>query len=121
MKRISVALVATTVFTLGGSSFALACACCSHVAQRSDYFQNIVALINAQLEQMHFQPKATLQTGERDADDMIPGLTDAVTDYTVTATRLKDRITFALRDAKDRAGTLSLVKPQTISIFEVDP
>jgi hypothetical protein len=39
----------------------------------------------------------------------------------VTVTRLKDRTTFALRDTKDRAGTLSLVRPQTISIFEVDP
>lgn len=39
----------------------------------------------------------------------------------MTVTQPQGRITFALRDTKDRAGTLSLIRPQTISIFEVDP
>ena len=34
--------------------------------------------------------------------------------------RPKDRITFALRDEKGRAGTLSLLQPKTVSVFEVD-
>ena len=110
----------TAAVTMIGMSPALACACCSFTAQRSVGVQKIDSRITAQLEQLYFRGAAKLAFGERD-DHPIPGLDAPVEDFTVTVTRLKDRITFALRDAKDRAGTLSLVRPQTISIFEVDP
>lgn len=106
--------------TAASLSSALACACCSFTAQRIVEVQKIDARITAQLEQLRFRNAAKLAVDER-YDDAIAGLDDPVEDFTVTVTRLKDRIAFALRDEKGRAGTLSLVKPQTISIFEVDP
>jgi hypothetical protein len=99
---------------------AWACACCSFTAQRSVHAQKIDAHITAQLEQLRFGSTAKLALDERD-DHPIPGLEAPVEDFTVAVAQLKDRISFALRDKKDRAGTLSLVRPQTISIFEVDP
>jgi hypothetical protein len=114
------AAVAALAFAAASTSSAWACACCSNTAQRSVHTQKIDGRINAQLEQLSFGKTAKLATGERD-DHPIPGLAAPVEGFAVTVTRLKDRITFALRDTKERAGTLSLVRPQMISIFEVDP
>jgi hypothetical protein len=114
------AVVAAVAVAAATSSSAWACACCSHAAQRSVLVQKIDSFIAAQLEELRFGTTAKLARDERD-DHPIPGLEAPVEDFTVSVTQRKDRITFALRDTKDRAGTLSLVKPQTISIFEVDP
>jgi hypothetical protein len=123
MNRIVTVLAVTALacaITVRAMSPALACACCSFTAQRYVGVQKIDERITAQLDQLYFRKAAKLSLGERD-DHPIPGLDAPVEDFTVTVTRLKDRITFALRDARDRAGTLSLIRPQTISIFEVDP
>ena len=114
------AAVLAIAVTTAGLSPALACACCSYIAQRIVDVQKIDARITAQLEQLRFQKAGKLVIDER-YDDAIQGLDEAVEDFTVTVTRARDRITFALRDEKGRTGTLSLVKPQTISIFEIDP
>jgi hypothetical protein len=114
-----IAIAAFAVAAASASS-ALACACCSNTAQRSVHTQKIDGRITAQLEQLRLGPTAKVATGERD-DHPIPGLQAPVENFTVTFTWLKDRMTFALRDTKGRTGTLSLVRPQTISIFEVDP
>jgi hypothetical protein len=115
-------LIAALVATIAATSRspALACACCSYVAQRTVEVQKIDGRIAAQIELLRFQKAAKLVVDER-YDDAIEGLEEAVEDFTVTVTKLKDRISFALRDEKGRTGTLSLVKPQAISIFEVDP
>ena len=102
--------------TVTGLSPAFACACCSFVGQRSTYVQKF----NTQLEQFSFRNTAKLVLGERD-DHPIPGMEPPVSDFTVTVAQLKDRIAFSFRDAKDRAGTLSLVRPRSMAIFEVDP
>ena len=115
MKCLATAVFAAAVAVVGISS-AHACACCSFVGQRSVYMQKF----NTQLEQFSFRSVAKLVVSERD-DHPIPGLEPPVADFMVTVARLKDRISFSFRDAKDRAGTLSLVRPQSIAIFEVDP
>ncbi len=115
MKHFVATAVAVAV-TAAGLSSAPACACCSFVGQRSTYVEKF----NTQLEQFSFRSPAKLVLGERD-DHPIPGMEPPVSDFTVTVAQLKDRIAFSFRDAKDRAGTLSLVRPQSIAIFEVDP
>jgi hypothetical protein len=123
MDHLRPLMLATAVATAGiaaGLDTALACACCSFTAQRVDTVRKIDGEITAQLEQMNFRREARLSVGER-YEDAIPGIDDPSFDFTVTVTRLEDRITFALRDAKGRSGTLSLVQPQTISVFMVDP
>lgn len=115
MKFLAAAILAIAAITTGLSP-AIACACCSFVGQR-----NIsVRKYNNQLEQFSFRSPAKLVIGERD-DHPIPGMEPPVEDFAVTVTNLKDRISFSFRDAKDRAGTLSLVRPQSIATFEVDP
>lgn len=113
-------MLATLAVAAASLSSAWACACCSHTAQRSIHTQRIDSRITDELERLRFGAMAKLVTGERD-DHPIPGLEPPVEDFSVTVMRLKDRIAFALRDSQDRAGTLSLVRPRTISIFEVDP
>jgi len=115
MKWFAAAVLVITA-TTAGLSPAMACACCSFVGQRSAYVQKF----NTQLEQFSFRSTAKLVLGERD-DHPVPGMEAPVEDFTVTVARLKDRISFSFRDTKDRAGTLSLVRPQSIAIFEVDP
>ena len=115
MKCLAAVVFAAAV-TVAGVSSAHACACCSFVGQRSTHVQKF----NTQLEPFSFRSPAKLVTGERD-DHPIPGMEPPVSDFTVTMARLADRISFSFRDAKDRAGTLSLVRPQSIAIFEVDP
>ena len=112
--------MAAVVIAAATISSAFACACCSNTAQRSVHTQKIDGRITAQIEQLRFGPTAKIAVGERD-DHPISGLEAPVEDFAMTVTQLNDRITFALRDKKDRAGTLSLVRPRTISIFEVDP
>jgi hypothetical protein len=115
MKCFAAAILPAAVIATGLSS-ALACACCSFIGQRNISVQQF----DGQLEPFSFRSAAKLALDER-YDNTIQGLDNPVEDFTATVTPLKDRITFSLRDAKDRAGTLSLVKPETIEIFEVDP
>ena len=68
---------------------------------------------------MRFAGEAKLMIGE--SDIAIKGIAEPTEDYKLTVSRQKDLLVFSLRDAKDRAGTLTLVTPKTISIFEVDP
>jgi len=115
--------LATTVtaiaIVLTSQAAALACACCSLVAQRTVEVQKIDKRISTELVKLRFRDAAKLAIDER-YDEAIQGLNDAVEDFVVTVAQRSDRITFLLRDGKGRTGTLSLVKPQTISIFEVD-
>jgi hypothetical protein len=68
---------------------------------------------------MTFAKPAKIASGE--ADPEIKGVADPASDYQLTVTRAKDRMVFSFRDEKGRAGTLTLVMPKMISIFEVDP
>ena len=104
-----------------GMSPALACACCS--------FDGPTHRLRPEDRQPDQRPARTALASAARPSSRSASVTITrsrvwsapVEDFTVTVARLKDRITFSLRDAKDRAGTLSLVRPQTISIFEVDP
>jgi hypothetical protein len=98
---------------------ALGCACCSNTASRYVEVEPLSAQRANQIEQMNFAKTAKLATGEADA--AIKGVSDPATDYQLAVTRSKERIAFSFRDAKRRAGTLTLVMPKSVSIFEVDP
>jgi hypothetical protein len=119
MQFLSVVALAGAIIDAGKSP-THACACCSFVGQRTDVLRDLDGPIAAQLALMNFRHEAKLAVGER-YEDAIPGIDDPTTEYTVTVTRLADRMTFAFHDAKGRTGTLSLANPRTIAIFEVDP
>ena len=98
---------------------ALACACCTHTGWRYVEVEKMSDRRLTDIERMAFAKTATLSTGEADAQ--IKGIENPDTDYQLEVTRQKDRMVFALRDRKGRAGHLVLAIPKTISIFEVDP
>jgi hypothetical protein len=113
--RLVVAIVAVHLL----DSPALACACCSDTASRYVEVEPLSPQRLNAIAQMNFAGAAKLATGEADA--AIKGVSEPATNYRLDVTRTKDRIAFSFRDAKSRAGTLTLVLPKTISIFEVDP
>jgi len=98
---------------------AAACACCSNTASRYVEVEALSPLRMNQIEQMNFAITAKLATGEADAT--IRGVSEPAIDYQFAVKRTKGRIAFSFRDAKGRAGTLTLAMPKTIAIFEVDP
>jgi len=115
-----VGILALVAVALMSFSPAFACACCSNRAQRVDVVQEIDDRISNELESLRFGGEAKLALGVR-YEDVLEGMNDPSSDYTLHVTLEKRRMTFSLRDEKGRAGTLSLIKPQMISIFEVDP
>ena len=112
-------ILAAIAFVLASQAAVLACACCSYVAQRTVDVQKIDKRISTELAKLRFRDAAKLVIDER-YDEAIQGLDEAVEDFFMKVAWRSDRITFSLRDQKGRTGTLSLVKPQMISIFEVD-
>ena len=99
---------------------AQACACCSSTAQRTVEVRKLDAAALTELARLRFAPEAKLALGEG-YDEAVKGLQEPSEDFTLALTRGKDRIDFALRDEKGRAGTLSLLAAKTLSVFEVDP
>ena len=119
MRRVRLFPAALALHLLAGIDPALACACCSNTASRYVEVEMLSPQRLNEIGQMRFASAAKLASGE--ADPMIKDVSDPATDYRLAVARTKDRIAFSLRDAKGRAGSLTLVIPKTISIFEVDP
>jgi hypothetical protein len=103
-----------------GLTSAHACACCANTAHRRVEVQKLDATTRGEIDKVRFSADAKLALGEG-YEDGIKGLEDPSEDFKVQVTRQKDRMGFAFRDAKGRAGTLSLLQPRDVSIFEVDP
>jgi hypothetical protein len=118
MHRLTVALTSVAL-ALFCSPAALACACCTETAQRMVGTTELRPDKLVQIEMMRFAKAAKLYSGA--ADNEIRGIDDPTTDYELAVAMHEDRMVFSFRDAKGRPGTLTLMLPQTISIFEVDP
>jgi len=116
--RCRLGLVLVTV--LAGPQTALACACCTNEGQRNVGTVALDSGKRQQIESLRFGGKAKLFTGEADVDT-VEGIVTPSGDYDMTAKWLADRLVFSLRDKNGRTGTLALARPNTISVFEVDP
>jgi hypothetical protein len=114
-----VACLSALVLVLGAVQ-AQACACCTNTAWRYVNVDKLDKDRLAQFEQVTFAKEAKLMLGEAD-DDGIKGVEDASEDYQLVVTRSGNRMIFAFRDEKGRAGALVLTMPATVSIFEGDP
>jgi hypothetical protein len=101
----------------GQASPALACACCTHEGQRNVATVALDSRKREEIESLRFGNKATLFTGEGDADG-IEGIATPADSYRLAAKWQAD-LSFA--DAKGHTGTLLLARPTTLSVFEVDP
>jgi hypothetical protein len=119
-RSIGLAVVLMQIFVARLASPALACACCANRGQRNVATVALDFGKRQEIESLRFAGKATLFTGEGDVDD-IEGIATPAGTYTLTAKWLEDRLVLSFRDAAGHTGTLSLVRPGTISVFEVDP
>jgi hypothetical protein len=119
MTRTLAVALASAALTLACVQTALACACCTETAQRAVATVSLRPDKLVQIELMRFAKEAKLYSGA--ADNEIRGVEEPTTDYDLAVAMQEDRMVFSFRDAKGRPGTLTLMLPQTISIFEVDP
>jgi hypothetical protein len=112
--------IALTLFILAYAPAAFACACCTNEGQRNVATVALDSGKRQEIESLRFGPKATLFTGEGDPEG-IEGITTPSGSYSLVAKWQDERLVLSFRDNLGHTGTLSLVRPETVSIFEVDP
>jgi hypothetical protein len=122
--RLARAIVAA-IFVLGQFSpafisSALACACCTNEGQRNVATVALDSGKRQEIESLRFADKATVFAGEGDVDG-IEGITTPSPTYKLSAKWGDDRLVLSFRDGSGHTGTLSLARPGTMSVFEVDP
>src|SRR3954466_3772901 len=102
---------------VGQASPALACACCTNEGQRNVATVALDSGKRQEIESLRFGGKATLFTGEGDAEG-IEGIATPSGSYSLVAKWQDERLVLSFRDNLGRTGTLSLLRPETVSIFE---
>jgi len=105
---------------LAGARSAFGCACCTHEGQRNVASVEIDSEKRQQIESLKYAGKAKLFTGERDAA-AVAGITRPSTSYDVNVTWVDNLLVFTFRDRAGSAGMLTLTRPKTVSLFEIDP
>ncbi len=109
------------VTALGAASDgAFACACCTSAGERTDLIMRISSSHVAELRQLRFDKTAALFLGEADPES-IKGIATPAEKYDVQAAWQNERLVLTFRDPAGRVGTLSLLQPNEMSIFHVDP
>ncbi|MDO9561749.1 MAG: hypothetical protein Q7J60_09025 [Bradyrhizobium sp.] len=99
---------------------AFACACCTQQGQRNVATVALDSGKRQEIESLRFAGKATLFAGEGEAAE-IEGIATPSESYELTAKWLDDRLELSFRDKLGRTGMLSMARPKTMSVFEVDP
>ena len=105
---------------LSSAPSAFACACCTNEGQRNVATVALDSGKRQEIESLRFGGKATLFTGEGDVEG-IEGIATPSDSYKLTAKWRNDRLVLSFGDNLGHTGTLSLARPDTVSIFEVDP
>jgi hypothetical protein len=118
-QGVVVALFLTT-FAFFSAAPAFACACCTREGQRNVATVALDSGKRQEIESLRFAGKAALFAGESDAAD-IAGITTPSANYELTAKWLDDRLVLSFHDKLGRTGILSMARPKTLSVFEVDP
>ena len=113
-------LAAALLVLIGAASPAFACACCTNEGQRNVATVALDSGKRQEIESLRFSGKATLFTGEGDVEG-IEGIATPSGSYELTAKWLDDRLVLSFRDKTGHTGTLALARPNTVSVFEVDP
>ena len=99
---------------------ALAAACDTREGQRTASIEKLDQARRSELGKLRFSPTANLYVGAT-APSSVQGIANASANYAVIVTQQDDSVQFAFRDKNGRYGTLALLKPDSIFIFEVDP
>src|SRR5882724_5893103 len=117
---VALAIYALAQFSPAFISSALACACCTNEGQRNVATVALDSGKRQEIESLRFAGKATIFTGEGDVDG-IEGIATPAGTYKLAAKWVDDRLVLSFRDLSGHTGTLSLARPGTMSVFEVDP
>lgn len=121
MKRYCLFVVLlSAVLVLSFWRDALACACCTNIGQRNVGISRLDSYKFGEIGKLQFANEATLFTGEAETSDT-RGIETPAPRYNLTANWQDNRLTFSFRDQAGRTGTLTLPRPTTVSVFEVDP
>ncbi len=112
--------IAVALLTLAYTPSALACACCTHLGQRSVGTVAFDSGKQHEIESLRFTAKASLFMAEGDLEG-VRGIATPSESYRLAAKWHGDRLVLSFRDGQGHTGTLSFARPDTISIFEVDP
>lgn len=97
---------------------ALACACCSNRAARYVEVEKLSESRLGEIERMTFAEAAFVAEG---AGDHPVEAQNLGTKLPLAVVQTQKEIVFSFRDQLGRPAALTLVIPETISIFEVDP
>jgi hypothetical protein len=111
---------ALAVTILAGARTALGCACCTHEGQRNVATVGMDSEKRQQIESLRYGRTATLFAGEGNVE-AIAGIATPSRSYDLTAKWVDNLLVFSFRDSGGRSGTLTLARPKTVSLFEVDP
>jgi hypothetical protein len=115
LRRLTAIAASLAAFWLATDA-ALACACCSNRASRYVAIEQLDERRLHQIERMAFAEAAFATAGEAD----LP-IQDLGSELQLEVARTSNEMVFSFRDEQDRAASLTLAIPGTISIFEVDP
>lgn len=101
-------------------SESLACSCCTNTAQRRIGNVPLDAGRFDEIVRLRFEEAADLYLSDDDGAT-VTGIDKPDTRYRLAAAWQDGRLALTFRDTAGRSGTLTLARPQTISLFEVDP
>src|SRR5262249_9726166 len=116
-RGVTAALFVLLAFLIGQE--ALACACCTSIAERTDLVMPLDKGYAEELEKLRFKPQVELFLGEADPE-MVQGIKTPSAKYEVATSWKNDRFVFEFRDQAGHSGSLVLKRPTTLSIFHVD-
>lgn len=102
------------------ASESFACSCCTNTAQRRIGDVPLDADRFDEIARLRFEEAANLYLSDDDGAT-VTGIDKPDTRYRLAAVWQDDRLTLTFRDTAGRTGTLTLARPQRLSIFEVDP
>lgn len=99
---------------------AFACACCTDPGQRRVGTEKLDSGKHDEIQRVRFARPARLYLDDAGFDG-IKGVIAPSEHYDLRVSQANGGFVFALRNDAGREGTLTLSKPDSVSIFEVDP
>jgi hypothetical protein len=120
-RRSTLALVPTILaLTMLPPAAANAAACGTFEGQRTAAIQTLDSGKRDVLGQLKFAAPAKLYLSENEPSD-VKGIATPSAAYTLAVSRRDENLVFSFRDKAGKEGTLTLAKPTSLFVFEVDP
>lgn len=119
MRLLPTAFLLSALALLAANS-AHACACCTYKGQRDVVIDRLTKERLEVIGKLRFAGKAELAVGERELET-IKGIEKPSYEYALSAEQKNGTFVFRFRGENQSEGTITLARPETVSIFHVDP